>query len=208
MAKLVLEFILPIVALGVGFAVIIVYRKVQMPSPLVWGLITQKVGPVRVDSVLEYVKQNASDEPRPWHARRDARRQQFKVHSGFLSAEVNNSTLFLQALLFEKEMIDKNKSGLKYEPKEIAIMRLIEEAIGLRWAQFRCQVVLGLRGRLGMRIDKDIYIALLAQYKGFEKNIIDLAEVEAAWLRAMLVERLGLMNWRVLEGGGSGPDPA
>jgi hypothetical protein len=41
-----------------------------------------------------------------------------------------------------------------------------------------------------------------------EEQMIALATAEGEWLRGMLAERLGLVNWRVIEGGQSDPDPA
>jgi hypothetical protein len=38
--------------------------------------------------------------------------------------------------------------------------------------------------------------------------MIALAETEGNWLKDMLLERLGLMEWRVINGGQAEPEPA
>jgi|SRR5215469_6499123 len=207
MSSLFVEFLLPGMAILVVFFAAGLYRKIQYPSPLVWGRIIPRVGPVRAHEVLDY-NEEFEEEPAGWHLRREARRQQFKVNRGYLHSEATNTTLFLQALLFEKLKIDPGKPGLKYGPLELAIVEMIDEATELRWKQVRWQFILMLRARFGLKIDKEIFLTLLAHYKNLEEQMIALAGAEGDWLRGMLVERLGLMDWRVIEGGESEPDPA
>jgi hypothetical protein len=51
-----------------------------------------------------------------------------------------------------------------------------------------------------------MFLTLLVYYKNLEKGMVALAEVEGNWLKDMLLERLGLTEWRLIEGGQSGHD--
>lgn len=200
--------VLPEIAMVVLLSVGFLFKRVRYPSPLVWGLILGKIGPVRAHNVFDYNKKLESEEGLNWRARRESRQQQFKVNWGYLSVQTKNTSAFLQALRFEKLKIKSSKPGLQYERLEVAIVALIEEANELRWQQVRWQFVLQLRGKFGMGVDKETFNNLLVQYKFFEENMVALAQAEGLWLYDMLVERLGLTEWRVIEGGQSDYDPA
>ena len=202
-----LELSLPIAALIVFFAVA-VCLKIQYPPPLVLGRIIPRVCPVRSREILDYNEDDNGEEPIGWRLRREVRRKQFKVNLGYLSAEVANTTLFQQALRFEKTKINPRKPGLEYEPREIVVLELVDEAAHLRWKQVRSKIILVLRAKLGLSINKEVFITLLAEYKKLEEEIIALASMKESWVRGMLVERLGLMDWHVIEGGESDPEPA
>jgi hypothetical protein len=194
-----------ILAIALIFALVLV-KKIQYPSELVWGSILGKVGPARAHLVLDYNKQLDDEEATECRVGRRARRQQFKVNWGYLLSETKNTTLFLQTLRFEKLKIKESKRGLQYDPQEMAIVALIDEATELRWNQIRWQVILLLRSKLGLKIDRSMFLNLLVYYKNLEKGMVALAEVEGNWLKDMLLERLGLTEWRLIEGGQSDPD--
>jgi hypothetical protein len=196
-----------ILAIALIFALVLV-KKIQYPSELVWGSILGKVGPARAHLVLDYNKQLDDEEATECRVGRRARRQQFKVNWGYLLSETKNTTLFLQTLRFEKLKIKESKRGLQYDPQEMAIVALIDEATELRWNQIRWQVILVLRSKLGLKIDRSMFLNLLVYYKNLEKGMVALAEVEGNWLKDMLLERLGLTEWRLIEGGQSDPEPA
>jgi hypothetical protein len=193
-----------ILAIALIFALVLV-KKIQYPSELVWGSILGKVGPARAHLVLDYNKQ-LDEEATECRVGRKARRQQFKVNWGYLLSETKNTTLFLQTLRFEKLKIKESKRGLQYDPQEMAIVALIDEATELRWQQIRWQVNVQLRSKLGLQIDRSMFLTLLVYYKNLEKGMVALAEVEGQWLKDMLLERLGLTEWRLIEGGQSGPE--
>lgn len=203
-----LELILPGLAVLILFFAAGLYRKVRYPSPLLWGCIVNRVVPVRAHLVLDYNEQIDDEEPLGGRLGREARRQQFKVNWGYLCAETQDTALFLQALRFEKLKISAAKPGLKYEPREVAVVELINEATELRWKQVRWQVILQLRAKLGLKIDREMFLTLLVHYKNLEEHMIALAETEGNWLKDMLLERLGLMEWRVISGGQAEPEPA
>lgn len=208
MLNLFLELILPGTVGLVVFGIAGLYRRVQYPSPLVWGSMVNGLGPLRAHQVLDYNEEIDNEEPLEGRLGREARRQQFKVNWGYLCRGTRNTTLFLQALRFEKLKIKAGKPGLKYDPRETAIVVLIAEATELRWKQVRWQMVLQLRSKLGLNIDRSIFTLLFVYYKDLEKAMVALAEVEGDWLKDMLLERLGLTEWRLIEGGQSEPDPA
>ena len=199
--------ILPVMLAIVLVSVLVLVKKIQYPSELVWGCILGKVGPARAHLVLDYNKQ-LDEEAAECRVGRKARRQQFKVNWGYLLSETKNTTLFLQTLRFEKLKIKESKRGLQYDPQEMAIVALIDEATELRWQQIRWQVNVQLRSKLGLQIDRSMFLTLLVYYKNLEKGMVALAEVEGQWLKDMLLERLGLTEWRLIEGGQSDPDPA
>jgi hypothetical protein len=169
--------ILPVILAIVLISILVLVKKIQYPSPLVWGCIITKVVPARAHLVLDYNKQ-LDDEPIEDRLGRKARRQQLKVNWGYLRGERNNTTLFLQALRFEGLKIKESKRGLKYDPQETAIVALIDEATELRWQQVRWQVTLCLRSALGLKIDRSMFLALLVHYKDLEEGMLALAEVE------------------------------
>ena len=205
---MIFEVLLPIVAVLLATLAIRFYVKIQYPSPLVWGRIIPRVCAVRSGDILDYNEKAEDEKPVGWRLRREMRRKQFKVNSEYLGEEITNTTLFLRALRFEKLKIDPRKPGLEYEPREIVVLELVDEAAELRWKQVRCQLVLLLRAKLGLNVDKEVFLTMLAQYKKLEEEIIALAGMGDNWFRGMLVERLGLMDWRVIEGGDSEPEPA
>jgi hypothetical protein len=203
-----LELILPGIAALISFFAVVLCRRVKYPSPLVWGCILNKVVPVRVHLVLDYNKEIDEEEPMEGQLGRRERRQQFLVNWGYLCGETKNTTLFLQTLRFEKLKIKDRKRGLKYDPEETAIVALIDEATELRSKQVWWQLILQLRSRLGLKVDRSMFLTLLVYYKNLEKDMVALARTEGKWLEDMLLERLGLTEWRLIEGGHSDPDPA
>lgn len=203
MMVLFLEIILPFVAVVLALVSVTTYRKIDRPSPLVWGRILPDLGAVRAHEVLDYNKQFENEEPIRGRLEREDRRRKFAVNWGYLRAEVGNTVLFQRALLFESNTIDAKKPGSEYELRELATLELLDEATQLRWEQVRCQIRLQFRAKLGLEIDKEVFGNLLVRYKVLEEHMIELAETKGQWLRDMMVERLGLTEWRLIEGGQS-----
>ncbi|HWZ42126.1 MAG TPA: hypothetical protein VNW97_01545 [Candidatus Saccharimonadales bacterium] len=76
----------------------------------------------------------------------------------------------------------------------------------MRWGLFRWQAALLSRVLLGLSIDQQISITLLAHYKHLEQEMITLASLaEDDCYYTMLIERLGLNTWGLAEGGASTP---
>jgi hypothetical protein len=157
---------------------------------------------------LHYNQRNIEEEQSTVeHLRREVLWKQLKVNWGYLSEETWNTTLFQRAVRFEKMKIDPKKSALDYEPREILILELVEQADKMRRLLFRAQATLLLRMLFRLGIDQEMFISVLGYYKKLEEDIVALAGMaEDDCYREMLVERLGLSNWGLIEGGS--PEPA
>jgi hypothetical protein len=206
MVTLLVEVVLPAgVLLAVLFAASL-YRKLKYPSPLALGCIIPKLCAVGSAEILRYNKKEEDEQRTAKHLRREVRWKQFRVNWGSLCEEESNTMLFQRAVRFEKMKIDPAKSALEYEQREILILELVNQADDMRWTLFRAQAVLLLRTMLRLGIDQELFITLLAQYKKLEEDIVALAGMaEDDCYREMLVERLGLSNWGLIEGGSPGP---
>jgi hypothetical protein len=209
MVTLLVEVVLPAcVLLAVLFAASL-YRKLKYPSPLAMGCIIPKVCVVGAVEILRYNKKDKSEDEQSVakHLRREVLWKQLKVNWGYLCEEAWNTTLFQRAVRFEKMKIDPTKSALQYEQREILILELVDQTDEMRWTLFRAQATLLFRTALRLSIDQEIFITVLAQYKKLEEDIVALAGMaEDDCYREMLMERLGLNNWGLIEGGS--PEPA
>jgi hypothetical protein len=115
-------------------------------------------------------------------------------------------SLFQRAVRFEKMKIDPKKSALDYEPREVLILELVDQADKMRRMLFRAQANLLLRMIFRLGIDQETFISVLGHYKKLEEDIVALAGMaEDDCYREMLVERLGLSNWGLIEGGSAEP---
>jgi len=202
MVTLLVEVILPAgVLLAVLFATSL-YRKLKYPSPLALGCIIPKLCVVGSAEILRYNKKEEDEQRTAKHLRREVRWKQFRVNWGYLCEEASNTMLFQRAVRFEKMKIDPVKSALEYEQREILILELVYQADEMRWTLFRAQAALLVRTMLRLSVDQEIFITLLAQYKKLEEDIVALAGMaEDDCYRQMLVERLGLNDWGLIEGG-------
>jgi hypothetical protein len=207
MITLFLEVTLPIVVLLIGFVVIRSYKRIDSPAPLALGCIMPKVCFVGSVEILHFNKKNLDEQLKAKHLRREVLWNQFKVNWGYLCQETWNTTLFQRAVRFEKIKIDPAKSALEYEPRETLILDLVDEANKVRWMLFRAQASLLMHAFFRLSIDQETLISVLGYYKKLEEDIVALAGMaEDDCYRQMLVERLGLNNWGLIEG--SSADPA
>jgi len=202
MVTLFFEVILPAgVLLAVLFAASL-YRKLKYPSPLALGCIIPKLCVVGSAEILRYNKKEDDEQRTAKHLWREVRWKQFRVNWGYLCEEASNTMLFQRAVRFEKMKIDPVKSALEYEQREILILELVYQADEMRWTLFRAQAALLVRTMLRLSVDQELFITLLAQYKKLEEDIVALAGMaEDDCYRQMLVERLGLNDWGLIEGG-------
>jgi hypothetical protein len=206
MVTLLVEVVLPAgVLLAVLFAASL-YRKLKYPSPLALGCIIPKLCVVGSAEILRYNKKEDNEQRTAKHLWREVRWKQFRVNWGYLCEEASNTMLFQRAVRFEKMKIDPVKSALEYEQREILILELVYQADEMRWTLFRAQAALLVRTMLRLSVDQELFITLLAQYKKLEEDIVALAGMaEDDCYRQMLVERLGLHDWGLIEGGSPGP---
>lgn len=201
----VLEIVVPALIIPFSIWAMLAYRKIKYPPPLVIGAIIPKVCAVVYDEIVGYCNRMEAERGLSGRLGREARKNHFVVNWGYLREQALNTKLFLRALLFEKSKIEQ-KPGLKYAQRETLIWELIEEVTELRWKQVRWQFVLLLRGKLGLRISKDMLLELLKEYKTLEEEMIAFVSMEDNCYRDMLMERLGLVNWALVNG--DGPEPA
>lgn len=204
----IIEISVPILLILVA-AIIKFILDMRRPSPIAVGCIIPKVCVVSSEEVLQY-RQKAEEEERSAakHLRREVRRKQIGVYWIFLREMSLNTYLFLRAVLFEKSKIDQTKSSLDYEQRETLILELVDETLDLRWELMKEQVALLRCALLGGEIDHKGLVSLLGAYKQLEQDFIALVGMgEESCYRDMLIERLGLTNWRIFNGG-SGPEPA
>lgn len=81
-------------------------------------------------------------------------------------------------------------------------------AAQLRWEVVKAQAGLLVRALSGVVVHQETLTRPLGKYKQLEQDIIALAGMaEDTCYRDMPIERLGLTNWRIIDGG-SEPDPA
>jgi len=182
------------------------YLKISRPAPLALGCIIPKLCAVGSEEIIRYNDVSEDVSPVPNHLRREVRWAQFRVNAGYLREMSWNTTLFQRALRFEKMKIDPSKSALEYQPREILALRMVNEAATVRLKLFRWQATLLSRAILGLTVDQQVLIRLLAQYKHLEQEIVTLASMaDDDCFHQMLIERLGLMDWNLYEGGSSTP---
>lgn len=203
-----LIFCLPFV-----FALALIILKFRLdlrkPSPLAFGCIIPKVCIVDSEEVMRYCSLAEEEEDSvPGHLRREARRKRVRIYWTFVRQMIWDTRLFQQALRFEQMKIDPAKPSLDYEQRETLIMSLVDEAADLRRELVNRQYRLVLNTVLRSRLDYKALNSLLGIYKRLEEDIINLvAMAEDSTYRDMLIDRLGLSNWRIINGGGPDPDP-
>lgn len=207
MVKLLLLVFLPMVSmLLVGF-VLRAHRKIERPSPLVMGCMIPKLCAVDYEETLGDIKKlNRNEKLVVRRLRWEAQRKDFRLNWLYLCEEAANTVLFLRVLRFEDLRINPKKSGMKYEDREVVILDLIDDTVGLRWKQVRSQLILVLRARLGLTINKEIFVGLLEEYKQLEEKFVDFAGMQSADHQRMMIDKLGLGNWGMINGGK--PEPA
>src|SRR5215469_945473 len=202
------EFILPLI-LGVALFVLLrIQRDLRRPAAIAFGCIIPQVCVVNAEEIQAYCRALDELDEKENHLERERRWKQLRILWGFLREMTSNTRLFQGAVRFEQTKIDPAKSSLDYEARETLIFELGPEAAEVRMKLYKAQVNFLSRTILGLRADQRVLIRLLRQYKQLEQDIIALASMsEDTCYRDMLIENLGLANWRIFEGG-SEPDPA
>ncbi len=202
MVTVLLEVILPVAVLLLVVFIARLYVRIQYPSPLAFGCIIPKLCVVASEEILRYNRTGEDEDPAAKHLRRETLWKQFRVNWGYLCEQAWNTTLFQKALRFEIMKIAPATSALEYQPQERLALELLEEATAMRRRLFRAQGRFLVRAMLGLSIDHRVLMALLGQYKQLEQEMIILVGMAGdECYRQMLVERLGLTNWGLLEGG-------
>jgi hypothetical protein len=197
----------------VGVVLLILYVRVRLKhtTPICLGLAINDLCVVSADEISAYLKAQDKVEKKktPPHLEGPRRRLKCKVLFGYTTGKMLNTTRFQAIALFEVDKIDKTKSSLKYGALELLVLQLVKDATEMRLRIFRTQVKLIVHLVLGRRFDHSIVNELLQDYKLLEMDMAHLADMsEDRVYRDMLVERLGLSQWRIFrDGPGPGRNP-
>jgi hypothetical protein len=208
MVTLLLNIGLPIVFI-VAFLFRRFFRNLKDPSRIPFGCMASRVCVVYAREIKDYCRKMMELREVGARLQRKRRWQQFRVMWGHARAMMWDTRLFQGSSLFEKDTIDAAKSSLDYSPREMLVTELVAETSDMRLKLFRLQVYLLRQTILGRRIDPNLFIEILGEYKHLEQEMVILADMsEYRNYREMLIDNLGLRDWRIVEGGLSGPEPA
>lgn len=200
------EVSLPIILIT-GLIVLGIYFRFRFPAPRALGRVIPEFCVVDAEEILAF-KELAEQE---WAARPRLRpilrMNQLLISRNYFAQMEHNARRFQQVIRFESKKIDPGKSSLDYDARDVLITDMAEELPHLRSELSRARLELVREAMFGKAIDHERLQALLGAYKALEHYMVDLASMAAdTTLRDMLVERLGLSNWRIIPGGG--PKPA
>lgn len=188
--------------LWVGLLALVSYLRVARPTPLALGSIFPYVCAVIWDEIHTYCEHIEQAYAARSHLQRETRSNQAIVSRRYVDGMSSNTKLFLQVLQFEKKKIDPRKSSLHYEPWETLTLRMVDEASALRWLLVKAQLGLALRSWVGVRMSRQAMDKILREYKQLEQDFVALIKMASDEVYYnMLVERLGLSNWRLIDGG-------
>ena len=200
-------FSLPLVLYAV-LAVLRIRRDLIHPPAIAFGCLIPNVCVVSAEEIQTFCREIEKLKEKQNHLQRQRRWKQFRILWGFLRGMAWNTRLFQGGVRFEHTKIDPAKSSLDYEKRETLIVELVPETAEMRMELYKAQVSFLSRTIVGRRVDQKVLIRLLGQYKQLEQDIIALAGMSGdTSYRDMLIDNLGLTNWRIF-GGGSGPEPA
>lgn len=190
----------------VGIASLRIYLHWKYPIPQPLGAVLRKLSAVDSSEFLEYRQESEEEWEAKPHLRPQLRHKQLRIYGSYLRQMSGNLFHFEQVLKFEALKIAPAKSSFEYAPKEVLILDLRPELAAVRAEIFRERLKLGKDWLLGHALDLDRIQVLLNTYKSLEHDMIELASMAAdTTCRDMLIERLGLSNWRIIEGGSPRP---
>lgn len=188
------------IALVLGLYTVLFYLQLKRPSPKALGCAFSKFCVVSADEIKSYYEADENEDFAD-HLRREFASQQLRVSRRFVGLMASNTKLIQQVIRFEKLKINPHKSSLDYETRETLTLRLVDEASAVRWFLLKGQATLALRSCLGIRIGRQAMRNMLAEYKQLEQDFLALVRMGADEVYyTMLVERLGLSNWRLFDG--------
>lgn len=184
-------------------------RDLKHPARIPFGCMASRVCVVYAQEIKDYCRKLVELRQVGGRLLRRRRWQQFRVLWGHARGMMFDTRLFQGTCLFEKDTIDAARSSLDYSPREMLVSELVPETSEMRLKVFWFQVYLVRQTILGRRIDPKLFIDILGEYKHLEQEMVILADMsEYRNYREMLIDNLGLRDWRIVEGGLSEPDPA
>jgi hypothetical protein len=202
------------IVIGLPFLVVatagayLLYLRVLRPSPVALGCIIPKVCVVSADEIREYCQNDdhgRPHDPTGGQGNRQTRWIQFRVAWKYIALMVWNAKLFQQWTAFESLRIDPLKLSLDYyATRETLILKLAEEAAAVRVLLLKSQIA--LLTRTFSRKEIGAYAVeklqgLMPEYKHLELEAVALVRMaKDDCYYAMLVERLGLSDWRLVGG--------
>ena|SRR5579864_2910746 len=184
-------------------------RDLKHPARIAFGCMAARVCVAYAQEIKDYCRKMMELRQVGGRLLRRRRWQQFRVLWGYAREMMWNTRLFQGSCLFEEDTIDAATSSLDYGPREMLVKELVPESTEMRIRLFRLQVYLLRQTILARKIDPKLFIKILGEYKHLEQEMVILADMsEYSNYREMLIDNLGLRDWRILEGGLSEPDPA
>jgi hypothetical protein len=183
------------------------YYNIRRPVPVALGSVLAKVCVVSADEIFAYCDTSTPEEDIVPHLRREAAWNQLAVSRRYIDQMTWNTRLFQQVARFEMLKIDPAKSSMQYATSESLTVSLAEEAAKVRWLLVKGQVALAVRRLPGLKVRTraiDKLRELMTEYKQLEEDAVALVRIAGDdCYYSMLVERLGLSGWRLIDGGSS-----
>lgn len=193
--------------LCLGIWALVSYAHVVNPTPLALGSIFPKLCAVNWDEIHNYCEH--IEKVNVDYLQREIRANHASVSRTYVDGMALNIKLFQQVLRFEKKKIDPHKSSLQYETWETLTLRMVDESSAVRWMVVKTRARLALRSWAGIRLSRQAMDKMLVEYKQLEQDFVALVRMASDEVYYnMLVERLGLSNWRLIDGGGPSETPA
>jgi hypothetical protein len=190
------------------FGAVLAYFRIHRPVPIALGSALAQVCVVSADEIREYCDTREELTSDMLHISKEMRRQHVKVVRQYIGQMGLNTKLFQQVARFEQLKIDPAKSSLDYATRETLALRLADEAAAVRWHLVRTELGVTVHvfpSRLVRQRAISRLRQLMTEYKQLEQDVIALVSMATDdCYYAMLVERLGLSGWGLLEGGASG----
>lgn len=208
MVKLLLELGFPILFFVAAYVAFIVL-DLRRPIARALGCIFSKLCVVSYEEIKQYCELLEGESRIPSHLWREIRRKKAYVIGEFVRQMMRNTRSFQQAVRFDDKKIDPRKSSLEHDLRESLVKALVEETAEVRWRLYKCQVSLLFRATLRLNVDQNVLMDLLRQYKKLEEDMVELTRwAEDRSHVQILMERLGLLSWGIVNGDGSEPNPA
>jgi hypothetical protein len=185
------------------------YVDLRRPVPVALGSALPKLCVVSADEIHDYCDTRGDGRPRPVHLLRQMGWNQTKVMRRYIGQMTCNTKLFQQVARFEELKIDPAKSSFEYETRETLVLRLVDEAAAVRWLLVKGQISLTIRAFTGIKLRRQAaekLLKLTTEYKQLEQDAVALVSMATDdCYYTMVVERLGLSNWGLIEGGSLTP---